>query len=52
MDMYFISFFEKCFDWLKSADFEFLDVNLNLFDCLIGGIFLYLIFYLIFRVGD
>lgn len=50
--MDFVSAFEKCIDFLQSSSFTFLGVSLNLFDCLVGGIFLYLVFYLIFRVGD
>lgn len=48
-------FFDVCsefIDFLKTSCFVFLGHEIDLWQCLIGGIIIYLIFYTIFRVGD
>jgi hypothetical protein len=47
-----VSVFNKCISFLRSSTFDILGVHLSLFDFLIGGFLLYLVIYLIFRVGD
>lgn len=48
-------FFEVCskgIDFLKASAFTFLGHDITLWQCLIGGIIIYLIFYVIFKVGE
>lgn len=37
---------------LKTTIFTFLGYDISLWNCLIGGIIIYLIFYFIFKVGE
>lgn len=42
----------KGFDFLHSTTISGFGITINLFDVLIGGILIFLIFYFIFRSGD
>ncbi|GEM_PF-6729694 len=47
-----ISLIYKFFEFLKTASFTSFGVTISLYDILIGGILLYLVFYFIFRIGE
>lgn len=42
----------KGFDFLKSTNISGFGITVSLFDVLIGGILIFLIFYFIFRSGE